>query len=125
MKINRTILFYLVLAVILYITGLTLYSWLGYSPTPKVTPWDNFYFYNEYYLKVVIPLFAGLLITIREIKILFLGLTALQFLLLVYEFLKLLDIVPGIIYYKIVSLVGSVMLLIYIGYVSSRRFYKT
>ena len=111
MKINRTIILLINITVLLYCIGLTVYTWT--LPKPYVydynpTFMENVYYFNEYFLKFIIPLFIALIITIREIRVVFIELTTLHGLLFVFQGLKLFC-KPPIFLYEIVTLIGTIV----------------
>ena len=118
-KVNRKINLLIILTIGFYAFGLCAYTWLA----PKVeyeTSWDRFYFVNDNLLKACIPLFCGLLMTIKPIKTLLIGLSVFQFIIFGFSIIKFIGY-SNIVLYKILTL--SVILILFI-YVSCIGIYK-
>jgi hypothetical protein len=113
LKVNRTINWLIFISISIYVVGLTAYTWLA-PIVPYETPWDKFYFLNDNFLKFCIPLFCGLLMMIKPLKVFLLGLAAFQFIIFCFSIIDFLGY-DNIVLYKILTLVTVLILIIYVS----------
>jgi hypothetical protein len=122
-KISTNINFWILVFLFLYIVNLTMYTWIGTNQGENEEEWNLFYFFNENFIKVIIPLLIANIITIRFIRNIFYGLFGFQLIAFIFSLLKLLNICSNIVLYKILTLTGALILMGMI-YVSIRKLYK-
>lgn len=122
--INRKINCFLFLVILLYIAGLTAYTWLAEKIPCEVVHWDQFYFMNENMVKFLIPLLCARLFTVSEVKVLLYCFAALQGFIFVFSIVKFVGY-SNIVLYKILTTVCSISVITYLTYyVSSNGFHK-
>jgi hypothetical protein len=121
-RISKDINFWIIFFILVYIVGLAMYTWIGKKGINK-EQWDLFYFYNENYLKVIIPFLIARILTIKFLKTIFYGLAAFQFIAFSFSLLKLLHLCSNILLYKILTLTG-ILILMGMIYVSIRKLRK-
>jgi hypothetical protein len=112
-KINTKINWLIFVAISIYVVGLTAYVWLAPKASYETT-WDKFYFVNDNFLKVCIPLFCGLLIMIKPLKIFLIGLSVFQFIIFCLAIIKFCGY-SNIVLFKILTLVTVLILIIYVS----------
>jgi hypothetical protein len=112
-KINTKINWLIILTISFYLVGLTAYVWMA-PKVPYETLWDKFYFVNDNFLKVGIPLFCGLLMNIKPIKIFLIGLAVFQFIVFCFAVIKFCGY-SNIILFKGLTVVTTIILIIYVS----------
>jgi hypothetical protein len=122
-KISTNINFWILVFLFLYIVNLTMYTWIGTNQGENKEEWNLFYFFNENFIKVIIPLLIANIITIKFIRNIFYGIFGFQLIAFIFSLLELLDICSNIVLYKILTLTGALILMGMI-YVSIRKLHK-
>jgi len=122
-KISTNINFWILVFLFLYVVNLTMYTWIGTNQGENKEEWDLFYFFNENFIKVIIPLLIANIITIKFIRNIFYGIFGFQLIAFIFSLLELLDICSNIVLYKILTLTGALTLMGMI-YVSIRKLHK-
>jgi hypothetical protein len=100
-----------------------MYTWIGTNQGENKEEWNLFYFFNENFIKVIIPLLIANIITIKFIRNIFYGIFGFQLIAFIFSLLELLDICSNIVLYKILTLTGALILMGMI-YVSIRKLHK-